>query len=107
MKQNHNKILKIFDITTKIILFVYITFSLFFLYEEFLFQSCYNETLNNIVKALNLYVECGEGIAVTVAMFYSAMIKMILLCLLPVIIGLRVIVYFCKKRKIKNDEVTK
>ncbi len=106
MKQNHNKILKAFDITTKIILFVYITFSLFFLYEEFLFQSCYDKRLKTISDFLGLYVECGEGIAVAVAMFYSALIKMILLCLLPVMIGLRVAVYFCKKRKMKNNEVT-
>ncbi len=103
--KTHNKkqkLIKTLDITTKILLVAYILVVLFFLYQSFLFQSCYNQRLKTISDFLGLYVECGEGIAVAVAMFYSAMIKMILLCLLPVMIGLRVIVYFCKKKTIVN-----
>ncbi len=97
---NKLKLIKVFDITTKIIIFIYEAFSLFYLYQVFLFESCYDENLKNIVKALNLYTECGEGIAVAVTMFYSAMIGMSLLCLLPVMIGLRVVVYFWKKQNV-------
>ncbi len=104
----HNKkqkLIKTLDITTKIMLIAYILVVLFFLYQTFLFNACYDERLKTISDFLGLYVECGEGIAVAVAMFYSAMIEMILLCLLPVMIGLRVMVYFCKKKSIKNNEV--
>lgn len=100
MTKNKNiKLIRILDIISKITLFLYVLVVLFFAYQIFLFDSCYNENLKNIREFLGLYVYCSKGMGVAVAMVYISMIKIFLLILFPFVVGFRLVVYFYAKNK--------
>ncbi|MDP8163223.1 hypothetical protein QJU89_03110 [Pasteurella skyensis] len=101
-----NKFTKILDIASKIAVVLYILFTLFYCYETFDFYTCEYADLRHFLglEVASCQTVLGDGgLGAAMSVVYTVLIGMVLIALLPLLIGLRVLVYFLRKRISKGS----
>ncbi|MDP8051379.1 hypothetical protein QJU23_02930 [Pasteurella atlantica] len=102
-----NKFTKILDIVSKIAVILYILFTLFYCYETFDFYTCEYADLRHFLGLQTMICQTvlgGGGLGAAMSVVYIVLISMVLVALLPLLIGLRVLVYFLRKRINKKQQ---